>query len=270
MVEFQQIGSALSESVGLSATYSFGNPAFLASTWRFREFPRPEGFYIDLFEQFGVVRARLHLDAFASAMRRAIDAASQARWLEIAAASRRFEEFGIEFQISRSGSSDDGRTLPSAAAPFSISGRLVQPTSLENDAARLLKIMVELFSEIVTAGLGWKDADFDIEGAKVVREVSVYERSPLNRRLAIEIHGLSCAACNFNFSRKYGAIGDGVVEIHHKTPVHLMEQEAVVDPRTDLVPLCSNCHTVVHKTDPPIAIEDLKRKIEFEAAKCRD
>ena len=168
MVDFQQIGSTLDESVGLSATYSFGNPAFLASTWRFREFPRPEGFYIDLFEQFGVVRARLQLDAFASAMRRAIEAVSQARWREIAAASKRFEEFGIEFQISRNGSSDDGTTLSSAATPFSIAGRLVQPTSLEDDAARLLKIMVELFSEIVTAGLGWKDADFDFEGAKVI------------------------------------------------------------------------------------------------------
>jgi 5-methylcytosine-specific restriction protein A len=270
LINFEQIGSLIDESLGLSSSYSFGNATSLASTWRFGEFPRPEGFYVELFEQFGVVRARLQLDAFASAMRGAIDAASQARWREIGLASKRFEDFGIEFQISRSGDSVESSKLPPTDTEFSIDGRLVKPTSLEEDAARLLKIMVELFSEIVTAGLGWKEAEFDFEGAKSVRAVTVYERSPLNRRLAIEIHGLTCAACNFNFSSKYGQIGDGVVEIHHKIPVHLMNRVEVVDPRTDLVPLCSNCHTIVHKTDPPISIEELKRLIEFQTIQNRN
>lgn len=267
MVNFQLIGSALQESVGLSPTCSIGSTSSLTSTWRFDEFPRPEGFFIDLFEQFGVVRAHLQLDAFASAMRSAIDSASVSRWQEIASATQRFEELGIELNISRSGGTPDTSNSAPIGSEFSIHGRLVLPTSLESDAAKLLKIMLEMFSEIVTAGIGWKDSEFDVEGAKVFRAVTLYERSPLNRRLAIEIHGVTCIVCNFNFASKYGLIGDGVVEIHHKTPVHLMNREKVVDPRTELVPLCSNCHTMVHSTDPPIPIDELKRSIETNAAK---
>lgn len=255
----------LQESVGLSPTFSFENTALLTSTWRFTEFPRPEGFFILLFEQFGVVRAHLQLDSFASAMKSAIDSVSESRWHEIAGATGRFEEFGIEFTISRAGGTDGLQQSPQSESDFALGGRLVRPTSLELDAAKLLKIMVEVFSEIVTAGIGWRDSDFDVEGAKVIRTVTSYERSPLNRRLAIEIHGVTCDVCNFNFAHKYGVIGDGVVEIHHKTPVHLMKEEAVIDPRTDLVPLCSNCHTMVHLSDPPIPIEELKKNIETNA-----
>ena len=213
-----------------------------------------------------MVRARLQLDSFASAMKSAVDSASESRWQEISAATRSFEKLGIELKINRNGRPLDETKHYAQADAFSVDGRLVHPTSLEQDSAKLLKILVELFSEIVTAGLGWKDSHFDLEGAKGVRASNFYERSPLSRRLAIEIHGVTCAACNFNFSNKYGPIGDGVVEIHHRIPVHLMQVEAVVDPRTDLVPLCSNCHTMVHKTDPPIAVEDLKRFVEIQAS----
>tara|TARA_B110000503_G_C7153881_1_gene416376 strand:+ start:2156 stop:2830 length:675 start_codon:yes stop_codon:yes gene_type:complete len=213
-------------------------------------------------EQFGVLRAELRLDAFATAMKSAIDLTSLERWHEISYAAQRFAEFGIELKLYVNGKNAGNFTAAEPISKFLISGRLVRPESLEDDAAKLMKIMVEVLAEIVTAGLGWKEDQFETEGAKHLRAVTTYERSPINRQLAIQIHGSTCKVCGFNFAKTYGRLGDGVVEIHHKTPVHLMKQQSVVDPRTELVPLCSNCHTMVHRVDPPIPIEELARVVE--------
>ena len=45
------------------------------------------------------------------------------------------------------------------------------------------------------------------EGAIARVLVNKYERDPRNRRLAIELHGNSCQACDFNFKRTYGDLG---------------------------------------------------------------
>lgn len=74
-----------------------------------------------------------------------------------------------------------------------------------------------------------------------------YERDPRNRRAAIRIHGVSCAACGFNFEERYGSHGLGFIEVHHITPLHMMQEERQVNPETDLVPLCPNCHRMVHR-----------------------
>lgn len=215
-----------------------------------------------LFEQFGVTRASLQLDAFASATKGAIESATLVRWNEIAAATRRLEDLGIEIDIQVNGTRVEELEGIDLVRSFAMNGRLVKIAGLESDAAILMRVMVEAFSEISTAGLGWQDGQFEIEGSKQYRFVTTYERSPINRRLAIEIHGVTCAVCSFNFGEVYGSLGDEVVEIHHTLPVHLMEKESVVDPRTDLVPLCSNCHTMVHRVDPPLGIEELKLLIE--------
>ncbi|WP_237630079.1 hypothetical protein [Staphylococcus epidermidis] len=39
-------------------------------------------------------------------------------------------------------------------------------------------------------------------------------------------------------------------------------REISVDPETDLVPLCSNCHKMIHrKKAKPLTLEELKNKI---------
>lgn len=74
-----------------------------------------------------------------------------------------------------------------------------------------------------------------------------YERSAVNRQQAIKFHGLSCNACGFNFEKVYGARGADYIEVHHVKPIHTYEQEQHVDPKTDLITLCSNCHRMTHR-----------------------
>jgi 5-methylcytosine-specific restriction protein A len=102
----------------------------------------------------------------------------------------------------------------------------------------------------------------DREGRKrIVQHVS-YERSQKNRARAIEIHGTTCAVCGFNFDEFYGRdYANGYIQIHHIRP--LSEHEGAVDPATDLIPLCANCHAMAHRRRTSVTpIEELKALVE--------
>lgn len=102
----------------------------------------------------------------------------------------------------------------------------------------------------------------DSEGRKCLVQHATYERSQKNRRLAIEKHGTTCAVCNFNFDDTYGEDhAAGYIQIHHIKPVS--EYEGEVNPETDLVPLCANCHAMAHRRRATVTpIEKLKALIE--------
>lgn len=73
-----------------------------------------------------------------------------------------------------------------------------------------------------------------------------FERNQKLRDNAVSIHGLYCHVCNFNFEDTYGDLGKNFIEIHHKSPLS-NTGEIFVNPKTDLVPLCSNCHRMIHR-----------------------
>lgn len=96
------------------------------------------------------------------------------------------------------------------------------------------------------------------EGTKISTIATRYERNLANRTACIVYHGTCCSACGFDFGSTYGDLGEGYIEVHHRTPLALMEGTARVDPIRDLIPLCSNCHSMVHRHTPPIPVEDLR------------
>jgi 5-methylcytosine-specific restriction protein A len=100
------------------------------------------------------------------------------------------------------------------------------------------------------------------EGAVMRVEVNRYERSPANRVACLGHYGLRCQCCNFDFGQFYGSLGEGYIEVHHRTPVSRMGPGYLVDPVRDLVPLCANCHAAVHRTTPPMPVEELQALIE--------
>lgn len=91
------------------------------------------------------------------------------------------------------------------------------------------------------------DSNHNIEGSYKYFYSKKYERNPENRRKAVEIHGTVCAICGFDFEKHYGIRGRGFIEIHHTTPLHSLEEEIYVNPATDLIPVCSNCHRMIHR-----------------------
>lgn len=99
------------------------------------------------------------------------------------------------------------------------------------------------------------------EGKKRRIEVNRYERSLLNRQAAIRYHGVNCKVCGFSFEEKYHVLGKDYIHVHHVIPVSELGENYRVDPRKDLVPLCPNCHAMIHKKFPPFSVEELKNII---------
>ena len=96
------------------------------------------------------------------------------------------------------------------------------------------------------------------EGSTKKISVNAYERNPKARQACIEHYGCKCFICGFNFEEKYGAIGKGFIHVHHEVPLSEIKKEYIVDPINDLKPLCPNCHAIIHRTTPPITVNELK------------
>ena len=102
------------------------------------------------------------------------------------------------------------------------------------------------------------------EGSEYEEVTKKHERNPINRELCLKVKGYICSVCGFKFEDKYGEIGKNFIEVHHSVPVSQMGEDHVVDPIKELFPLCSNCHSMIHRKNPPFTIEELKNIINKE------
>lgn len=88
--------------------------------------------------------------------------------------------------------------------------------------------------------------------------VNSYERNQIARKRCIEYFGFNCQVCDFNFKDKFGEIGVEFIHVHHKIDISTIGKEYSVNPLTDLIPVCPNCHAMLHKRTPAYSIEELK------------
>ncbi|MCX6971642.1 MAG: HNH endonuclease [Verrucomicrobia bacterium] len=105
------------------------------------------------------------------------------------------------------------------------------------------------------------------EGAKKTVTINAYERSPKARAACIAHHGVTCMTCGFNFEQAYGTLGEGFIHVHHIIPIGKIAVEYEVNPVTDLVPVCPNCHAMIHRAEPPLTIQQLREHLEGKNAK---
>ncbi|GAB4089565.1 HNH endonuclease [Hydrogenophaga soli] len=102
------------------------------------------------------------------------------------------------------------------------------------------------------------ESDVLVEGA--VRQVTanIYERDLDARARCIRAHGYRCAACTFDFGLAYGSAMEGFIHVHHLKTLASVKARHEVNPIEDLVPVCPNCHAVIHSVTPPRSIEEVK------------
>ncbi|WP_199322194.1 HNH endonuclease [Leptolyngbya sp. FACHB-321] len=106
------------------------------------------------------------------------------------------------------------------------------------------------------------DAQTYSEGAVKQVLVNAYERSPEARKACIAHYGLTCSVCDFNFEKFYGKVGEGYIHVHHRVPLSEIGATYEVDPVKDLIPVCSNCHAMLHRETPPYEIDQLRQLME--------
>ncbi len=102
------------------------------------------------------------------------------------------------------------------------------------------------------------------EGAKKTIIVNQYERNPIARQKCIDINGCKCKVCGMDFENKYGEIGRGFIHVHHVVPISTIGKTYQIDPVNDLVPVCPNCHAMLHcgKDGKVLSVEDLKSLLQ--------
>ena len=104
------------------------------------------------------------------------------------------------------------------------------------------------------------------EGAEQTVLTKKYERNRLNRELCLLSKGYRCEICGFDFEATYGTIGERFIHVHHIIPVSQIGPDYVINPVKDLVPVCPNCHAMLHRKDPPYLPEELKTILDEQKA----
>jgi hypothetical protein len=97
-----------------------------------------------------------------------------------------------------------------------------------------------------------------IEGGKTQVMVDAYERNWKARQACIVFHGTACAICGFDFSKVYGEIAKDFIHVHHVKAISEQDGPYEVDPQKDLVPVCPNCHAVLHMKTPCYEVDEVK------------
>jgi 5-methylcytosine-specific restriction protein A len=92
-----------------------------------------------------------------------------------------------------------------------------------------------------------------------------YERNPQARKTCLRHHGYSCKICEFNFEKNFGEIGKGFIHVHHINEIAGIGKEYEIDPKNDLIPVCPNCHAMIHSKRPAFTIDKIKVKIKTTA-----
>jgi 5-methylcytosine-specific restriction protein A len=101
------------------------------------------------------------------------------------------------------------------------------------------------------------------EGNLTLALIKKRERSPRNRLLCLLIHGERCGVCGFTHKAAYGLEVGSILEVHHIEPLAEIDTPKPYDPRTDLIPLCPNCHRAIHKKRPAFTPDELKELINL-------
>lgn len=118
---------------------------------------------------------------------------------------------------------------------------------------------------ILMIGLLLSLINYSIEGFEEGNKKEIhsdrYERNPVNRQICLAYKGYKCVCCGFDFEKNYGEIGKDTIEVHHLKPVSELGEGYVVKPLEDLVPVCSNCHTIIHKRKIPYTVEEVKKML---------
>jgi 5-methylcytosine-specific restriction protein A len=134
-----------------------------------------------------------------------------------------------------------------------------------NELRRVIGDIIAPLFGMCIALIGIDDIEADpsaLEGTPVEALSRRYERKPLNREICLSVRGRRCICCNMDFGEVYGDIADEFIEVHHTTPASQMGPGYLINPISDLVPICSNCHSVVHLSHPAASIDEVKERLK--------
>jgi 5-methylcytosine-specific restriction protein A len=126
----------------------------------------------------------------------------------------------------------------------------------------------DAYARLTHAWLLDEGEDESEEGRLVYRQHRVRERDQSlgkkkkKKNAALRKTGrLACEVCDFEFTTKYGDLGEGFIEAHNVVPL-----STSVGTRTtrlsDLALVCSNCRRMLHRGKPSLRPAELRRRLD--------
>jgi hypothetical protein len=255
MPDAASLATVVSQRGGLEVRACTAPPGMVADvTLGSVDPPSERGLYICVSSALGHVRVRVVPGIFAQGLITAVAHDLPSNGASLVAVAQHFVSEGYVVSIGdkvvtlSDTSMAVGQVFPIGVdLPYADSPRS-DPDRFEAIVATVLKALEVTLIVVPHAVSG---AVGDLEGERREELASRIERSRANRAACIAIHGLGCAACGMRMSDRYGEAARDLVEVHHLTPLACMGAPKPVDPRSDLVPLCPNCHRVAHLASPP-------------------
>ena len=150
-----------------------------------------------------------------------------------------------------------------------LSGGILKPSDFSGGiGSKCFRVLSANGFEIISKGPSYPD-DVEAgtgksEGGKKQVYVNRYERDPAARKKCLEHHSFACKVCVFDFAKTFGVIGHDFIHVHHLKQLSELDEAYVPDPISDLVPVCPNCHAMLHKRRPPYSINELKEILRRE------
>jgi 5-methylcytosine-specific restriction enzyme A len=233
---------------------------------RLSQIPSPHGFNMKIYDNYLSWKVELQLDVFttpliSSMQSRYVDRKKGLEsYLELAKAKNNYFSLLVNGNLDIATVNDEWKDINFSLAKSYYS----EDSEFSSLSAVLLDFMCVLLFLIVE-DTEWKISD-EIgkeEGGSYNQIVQKYERSRFNRALCLKYFGFSCRGCGDKLTEKYGPIGTGVIHVHHIVPISQMGSSYSLNPIKDLIPLCPNCHNIVHQTNPPISISELNLITKF-------
>lgn len=149
--------------------------------------------------------------------------------------------------------------IPWATGGIRSSGFPVKPEYQE----KLIDIWTHYSGEDEEREPGEVDVRDFFEGGVRTITVNRYERDPRARRACLAHYGSTCFVCGVDLVKIYGkTLGQTAIHVHHIKPMATrVNKPYIIDPVKDLIPLCPNCHNVIHKTAPVMTPKALRKQV---------
>jgi hypothetical protein len=151
---------------------------------------------------------------------------------------------------------EEGGTIPEVCIFFHDIGTSVVYAYYDGDPVSLLH-----FGKRVAPpqpGLFDQEPATLVEGAETQSLETSFERNSALRKLCLDAKGYRCVACRMSLQERYGKAAEGLIHVHHLQPLAAVGQAPSVNPLTDLVPVCPNCHAVMHRRTPPYTPDEVR------------
>ncbi|OOB80263.1 MAG: hypothetical protein BEN19_05830 [Epulopiscium sp. Nuni2H_MBin003] len=82
------------------------------------------------------------------------------------------------------------------------------------------------------------------------------------KKACLEYYGASCEICSIDYGYTYGDKFEKLMDVHNLKSTTKEWDNLDVNPEKDLIPICHNCHTILHSKFPNYTVEQVKEMLK--------